>query len=200
MSSVERSVLVGLGNPGEEYARTRHNVGFDVVDLLAKRWGATFERSNLLTGLVATASPPGCPAPRVRLVKPTTYMNLCGPAFARALKVFEGAVEGALVVVDDFALDFGRLRFRAEGTSGGHNGLKSIEGALGTKAYPRLKVGIGPVPAGRDPADFVLSRYHAEERKELPFLIEAAADAAELWLREGLVRASERTNGKSDPV
>ncbi len=198
MPPVERSVVVGLGNPGEEYAKTRHNVGFDVVDLLAKRWGTSFERSNLLTGLVATASPSGAPAGRVRLVKPTTYMNLCGPALVRALKVFEAPPEAALVVVDDFMLDFARLRFRAEGSSGGHNGLKSIEGSLGTRTYPRLRIGVGPVPAGRDPADFVLSRYNAEERKELPFLIETAADAVEVWLKEGLAKAMDRYNGKGD--
>lgn len=194
MPPVERSVVVGLGNPGEEYAKTRHNVGFDVLDLLASRWGASFERSNLLTGIVATAAPMGFPAARVRLVKPTTYMNLSGPAYARALKVFESEVEGSLVVMDDFALDFGRLRFRAEGSSGGHNGLKSIEGALGTRTYPRLRIGIGPVPSGRDPADFVLSRYNSEERKELPFLIASAADAVETWLREGMSKAMEKHN------
>lgn len=198
MPPVERSVLVGLGNPGEEYAKTRHNVGFDVLDLLATRWGATFERSNLLTGLVANASPRGLPAARVRLVKPTTYMNLSGTAYARALKVFEAPVEGALVVLDDFALDFGRLRFRAEGSSGGHNGLKSIEGSLGSKAYPRLRIGIGPVPSGRDPADFVLSRYNAAERKELPFLLESAADAVETWLRDGIAKAMEKHNRSAD--
>ena len=190
--------MVGLGNPGEEYAKTRHNVGFDVVDLLAKRWGASFERSNLFTGLVATALPACAPAGRVRLVKPTTYMNLCGPALVRALKVFEAVPEAALVVVDDFMLDFGRLRMRLDGSSGGHNGLKSIEGSLGSRAYPRLKIGVGPVPAGRDPADFVLSRYNAEERKELPFLLERAADAVELWLREGPAKAMDRYNGKGE--
>lgn len=194
MPPVERSVVVGLGNPGEEYAKTRHNIGFDVVDLLAARWGASFERSNLLTGIVATATVRGFPVERVRLVKPTTYMNLCGPAHARAIKVFESAPEGALVVLDDFALDFGRLRLRAEGSSGGHNGLKSIEASLGTQAYPRLRIGIGPVPEGRDPADFVLSRYNAAERKELPFLIEAAADAVETWLRDGMAKAMEKHN------
>lgn len=198
MPPIERAVVVGLGNPGEEYAKTRHNVGFDVLDVLAKRYGASFERSNLLTGLVATASPEGFPAARVRLVKPTTYMNLCGPAYARALKVFEVVPAGALVVLDDFALDFGRLRMRAEGSSGGHNGLKSIEGSIGSPAYPRLRVGIGPVPSGRDPADFVLSRYNAAERKELPFVLETAADAVEAWLRHGIERAMEKHNRRGD--
>ena len=193
-----RALIVGLGNPGEEYAATRHNVGFEVVDLLARRWGCAFERSRLVTGLVATASPSGLPVDRVRLFKPTTYMNLCGPAYVRALKVFEAEPPGALVVVDDFMLDFGRLRLRPDGSCGGHNGLRSIEGALGAQAYPRLRIGIGPVPGGRDPADFVLCRYNAAERKELPFLIEAAADAALTWLAHGMAKAMERHNRRAD--
>ena len=189
-------LLVGLGNPGPEYAGTRHNVGFDVVDRLAARWGARFERSNLVQGLVATAVPEGLP--RIRLFKPMTFMNVCGPAYARALHVFEVEADASLVVVDDFMLDFGRLRFRADGSSGGHNGLKSIEGALKTRVYPRLKIGIGMPPNGRDPADFVLSRYAADERKELPFLLEEAADAVVTWLTLGMDKAMERHNRKKD--
>lgn len=195
-ATAPRALVVGLGNPGEKYAATRHNVGYEVVECLARRWGTRFERSNLLEGLVAVASPPGLPVERVRLVKPVTFMNLCGPAYARALKVFESPPEGALVVVDDFMLDFGRLRLRADGSSGGHNGLRSIEAALGSQAYPRLRIGVGQVPAGRDPADYVLSRYNAVERKELPFVVEEAADAVTTWLREGIVRAMERHNRK----
>lgn len=187
-------LVVGLGNPGPEYDGTRHNVGFDVVDRLAARWGVRFERSGWVPGLVATAAPEGLP--RVRLFKPTTFMNVIGPAYARALKVFEAEVDASLVVVDDFMLDFGRLRFRADGSSGGHNGLKSIEGALKTRVYPRLKVGIGPVPGTRDPADFVLGRYDAAQRKELPFLVEEAADAVLTWLRFGIDKAMERHNRK----
>ena len=127
-----------------------------------------------------------------------TYMNLCGPAYAKALKVFEAEGAGALVVVDDFMMDFGRLRFRGEGSSGGHNGLKSIEGAVGGGVYPRLKIGIGMPPNGRDPADFVLSRYAADERKELPFVLEEAADAVVTWLALGMDKAMERHNRKKD--
>ena len=187
-------LLVGLGNPGPEYDGTRHNVGFEVVDRLAARWGTRFERSNLVQGHVATAVPEGLP--RIRLFKPMTFMNVCGPAFARALHVFEVGVDATLVVVDDFMLDFGRLRFRADGSSGGHNGLKSIEGALGSRVYPRLRIGIGPVPGRRDPADFVLGRYDAAQRKELPFVVEEAADAVVTWLRSGMAKAMERHNGK----
>ncbi len=189
-------LVVGLGNPGDEYAATRHNMGFLVADLLAAKWGASFSRSGFFAGLVADASPAGLP--RVRLVKPTSYMNLCGPVYARALKVFETEVADALIVVDDFNLDFARLRFRPEGSSGGHNGLKSVEGALSSQAYPRLRIGIGPVPGRQDPADFVLKRFNAEERKEIPFLVEDAASAVTLWLKEGMTAAMNRYNRKPE--
>jgi peptidyl-tRNA hydrolase, PTH1 family len=198
MPAPERALVVGLGNPGEEYAATRHNLGFGVLDLLAKRWGASFERSRPVEAMVATAHPAGLPVDRVRLVKPMTYMNLSGPAYVRSLKVFETEPEGALVVVDDFMLDFGRLRFRKDGSSGGHNGLKSVEGALGHQAYPRLKLGIGPVPARRNPEEFVLARWSATERKELPFFVEEAADAVVTWLAVGIDKAMERHNRKKD--
>jgi PTH1 family peptidyl-tRNA hydrolase len=185
-------LVVGLGNPGEEYARTRHNLGAMVADRLAETWGASFQRSGLLAALVASASPEGLPA--TRLVKPTSYMNVSGPVYARALKVFETPVEDALIVVDDFMLDFGRLRFRPEGSSGGHNGLKSVEDALGSKAYPRLRIGIGPVPGRQDPADYVLGRFNAEQRKELAFVVEAGAAAVGTWLRDGMAKAMERHN------
>ena len=185
-------LVVGLGNPGEEYSRTRHNLGFEVADLLASKWGRTFSRSGFVDALVADASPAGLE--RVRLVKPQSFMNLCGPVYARAVKVFEAEPKDALIVVDDFMLDFGRLRFRAEGSSGGHNGLKSVEEALGSRAYPRLRVGIGPVPGRRDPADYVLGRYDAAQRKELPFVVEAAADAVLTWLTLGIDKAMERHN------
>jgi PTH1 family peptidyl-tRNA hydrolase len=189
---VDSRLVVGLGNPGDEYAHTRHNVGFEVVDLLAKRWGATFSRSGFFQGLVADASPDGLP--RTRLVKPSTFMNLVGPVYARAMKVHEAEPKDALVVVDDFMLPFGRLRFRPDGSTGGHNGLRSIEETLGSRAYPRLRVGIGPVPGKRDPADYVLGRYDAAQKKELPFTLEEAADAVVTWLRVGMTKAMDRHN------
>ncbi len=190
-------LVVGLGNPGDAYAKTRHNLGFEVVDLLARRWGASFSRSGFYDGLSADASPEGLP--RVRLVKPSTFMNLVGPVYVRAAKVHEVEVESALIVVDDFMLPFGRLRFRPEGSAGGHNGLKSVEESLGSRAYPRLRVGIGPVPGRRDPADYVLGRYPAEQRKELPFPLAAAADAVVTWIRLGMSKAMDRHNRDPEP-
>jgi PTH1 family peptidyl-tRNA hydrolase len=184
-------VVVGLGNPGAEYDRTRHNVGFLVVDLLAKRWGAALERSRFFEGHAGDARRG---EERVRLAKPMTYMNLSGPAYRRVLDVYEAKPEEALVVVDDFMVPFATIRLRPEGSAGGHNGLKSVEQAIGSQRYPRLRIGIGPVPSGRDAADFVLTRWNAVERKELPFLLEAAADAVEAWLDHGIERAMERHN------
>jgi PTH1 family peptidyl-tRNA hydrolase len=184
-------IVVGLGNPGPDYDGTRHNVGFRVADLLAARFGASFERSRFVQAHAADARRG---EDRVRLVKPYTFMNLVGPAYRRTLEVYEAAPEDALVVVDDFMLPFGRLRLRKEGSAGGHNGLKSIEQAMGSQVYPRLRIGIGEVPSGRDAADYVLTRWNATERKELPFVIEAAADAVVTWLDEGIDRAMERHN------
>jgi len=189
-------LVVALGNPGEEYERTRHNVGWLVADVLAKRLGATFERSRFVQAHVADARGRD---DRLRLVKPTTYMNLCGPAYRRAVEVFESTVEDALVVLDDFMLPFAKLRFRAAGSAGGHNGLKSIEQALGSQQYPRLRIGIGEVPSGRDPADYVLTRFNAAERKELPFVVESAADAVETWLDQGIDRAMAKHNRDPEP-
>ena len=193
-------IVVGLGNPGEEYARTRHNIGFAVVERLASTWGAEFKRSGFFQGRVADARTdlPG-EAERVRLVEPYTYMNLCGPVYVRALSVYETEAKDALVVVDDFMLPFGRLRLRPDGSPGGHNGLKSLEGALGSAAYPRLRIGVGPVPTGRDPADFVLSGFASDERKQLPEVVDAAAEAVATWLQLGMDRAMERHNKVPDP-
>ena len=184
-------VLFGLGNPGKRYADTRHNAGWQVLDEISKPLGAEFRRTRLLHGDVADAT---VGALRLRLVKPASFMNLVGPVYRRTLEVFEVETENALVVVDDFMLEFGRLRLRPEGSAGGHNGLKSLEQALGSQAYPRLRLGIGPVPAGEDPAVFVLKRYDADQRRALPDLLARGAEAALCWAREGLDATMNRYN------
>ncbi len=130
----------------------------------------------------------------LRLVKPQSYMNLVGPVYRRALEVFDLPPEAALVVLDDFMLPFGRLRLREDGSAGGHNGLKSIEGALGHRAYPRLRLGIGPVPEGMDPADYVLKRYGAAQARELPDLVGRGAEAALCWAETGIEAAMNAYN------
>lgn len=188
-------VLFGLGNPGKAYAATRHNAGWQVLDVLAERQGAEFRRTRLLHAETADLN---LGELRLRLVKPQSFMNLVGPVLSRALEVFEVRREEALVLVDDFMLPFGRLRLRASGSSGGHNGLKSIEQALGSPEYPRLRLGIGPAPAGATWADYVLKRYDAAQRRALPELLERAADACECWGRDGLDPAMNRFNAPGE--
>ena len=185
-------ILFGLGNPGSRYAKTRHNAGWQVLDVLAERDGAAFRRTRMLHGETADLSVAG---ERVRLVKPASFMNRVGPVYLRACEVYDCDPEQALVLVDDFALPMGRLRFRAEGSAGGHNGLRSIQQALGTPAYPRLKLGIGPAPEGARWADYVLRGYDAAQRKALPGFLERAAEACEAWVRDGLAAAANAYNG-----
>lgn len=192
-----RLLAFGLGNPGSRYADTRHNVGWLVLEQLARAGAASWRRSGFYEGDEARIELGGR---RLHLVRPTTFMNLCGPAYRRALEVHEVPVEGALVVVDDFMLPFGRLRLRAEGSPGGHNGLKSIQDALGHAAYPRLKVGIGPVdPPQQDPAAFVLGRWSPAQQEGLPRLVERAAQAVEAWVQLGLEAAANAWNRHETP-
>jgi len=184
-------ILFGLGNPGRRYAKTRHNAGWQVLDVLAQRQGEAFKRTRLLHAETADVR---IGDDVVRLVKPSSFMNLIGPVYKRALEVWKVGPAEALVLVDDFSLDTGRLRFRAEGSAGGHNGLKSIQQSLSALQYPRLKLGIGPAPQGAPWADYVLKRYDAEQRRIVPEMLEEAADACEFWVREGIEAAANRFN------
>lgn len=184
-------VLFGLGNPGRRYAETRHNAGWQVLDVLAERHGGAFKRTRLLHGEVADVRFGGSV---VRMVKPASFMNLLGPVYVRALEVFDVEPVAALAVVDEFMLPFGRIRLGSRGSAGGHNGLKSLEQALGTREYPRLRLGIGPVPEPQDPADFVLRRYDAVQKRGLAAFLDRAADAAEGWVRDGMDEAMNRFN------
>jgi len=184
-------ILFGLGNPGSRYAKTRHNAGWQVMDVLGAREGASFKRTRLVFGETADITLAG---ERVRMVKPASFMNRVGPVYLRALDVYDVDPTEALVLVDDFSLPLGRLRFRADGSAGGHNGLKSLEQALATKVYPRLKLGIGPAPEGARWADYVLRGYDAGQRRELPAFLDRAADACESWIRDGLEAAANRYN------
>jgi peptidyl-tRNA hydrolase, PTH1 family len=184
-------VVVGLGNPGPEYDSTRHNVGWWVADRLAYDWDfGAFHREG--RALVSEGSV-GDTA--VRLVKPTTYMNRSGQAVSRlkGLDDFNAAAD-LLVVVDDAALDVGRVRFRAEGSAGGHNGLKSISGALLSNEYARLRVGVGKKPEGWDLADWVLSPMPAEDEEVVVALLPELTQAIEAWIGEGVEAAMNRFN------
>ena len=189
------AILFGLGNPGPKYEKTRHNAGFQVLDQLALRHGTSFKKTRLFGGETADLRLGG---EVVRLVKPSSFMNLVGPVYLRALDVYDADPKSSLVLVDDFQLPMGRLRFRAGGSSGSHNGLRSIEKVLATREYPRLKIGIGPAPEGARWADYVLRGYDSGQRKRLPELLDRAADACETFLRNGLEVAQNRFNSVSE--
>ena len=182
-------IVVGLGNPGEQYAKTRHNIGWQVLDEIADRagWsgrGRNRDASSVVQGRFRSLD--------VVLAKPLTYMNESGVAVRKLLARERAPLGELLVVVDDFALPFGKLRFREGGGPGGHNGLGSIIDELGTEGFSRLRVGIGA--PDRSFVDHVLSRFDVEETARLPELIDAAADAVEAWARDGTNRAANRFN------
>lgn len=184
--------IVGLGNPGPEYERTRHNAGFRLADHLAARWQlGRFRRADDAWAADGTWN-----RHSVRVLKPRTYMNRSGAALAplRASSGFDPA-QHLLVVVDEVALPLGRFRLRGAGSAGGHNGLKSIEGALRRQDYARLRIGVGPVPPDVDDlADFVLGEFSAEEDRVLAELLDPVADAVECWVEDGIERAMNRFN------
>jgi PTH1 family peptidyl-tRNA hydrolase len=182
-------LIVGLGNPGPRYRGTYHNVGFDVVDEVARRRGVSFEAAPA-DALMAKVRDDG----GTLLVKPLTFMNLSGEAVGALQRYFRIAAEDVLVVVDDVALPMGRLRVRAKGSAGGHNGLKSIIAGLGTDGFGRLRVGVGRGDARRDLADHVLSRVAAEEREALSEATRVAADAAELFMTAAIGELMNRFN------
>ncbi|MPY90662.1 MAG: aminoacyl-tRNA hydrolase [Luteitalea sp.] len=183
-------LIAGLGNPGSRYRDTYHNVGFAVLDELARRHGARFE-----------GAPAEAVMARVRelgdgllLVKPLTYMNLSGVAVGELQRYYKVALSDVLIVLDDVALSLGRLRLRAQGSAGGHNGLESVIDALGTTAVPRLRVGVGRGDPRRDLANHVLSSVDAEERVTLGQAIERAANAVEAFVLHGVEHAMNEHN------
>jgi PTH1 family peptidyl-tRNA hydrolase len=182
--------VVGLGNPGPDYAGTRHNVGFRVVELLATRaGGGRFGRhrkanADVLEGRLGER--------RVVLAKPRTYMNVSGGPVAGLLKYYSVPLEDLVVVHDELDLDFGVVRLKRGGGEGGHNGLRSVSSSVGSKDYLRVRLGIGRPPGRQDPADYVLKRFSAVEGKELDFVVDLAADATEALLADGLEPAQNR--------
>jgi len=188
------ALVVGLGNPGPEYAETRHNVGVRVVELLAARaGGGRFSKhkanADVLEGRLAGR--------RAVLAVPRTYMNVSGGPVAGLLRYYDVAPADLVVVHDDLDLGFGVVRLKQGGGEGGHNGLRSISASIGTKDYLRVRFGIGRPPGRQDPADFVLKRFSGAERKELEFAVDLAADAAEALLRDGLEPAQNRFHALS---
>jgi PTH1 family peptidyl-tRNA hydrolase len=185
-------LIVGLGNPGKTYEGTRHNVGFAALDVLADRHGVSWGSAP------ANAQIGKWRAEDTLLAKPLTFMNLSGQAVGELLRYFRIEPADLLVIVDEAQLELGRLRARPSGSAGGHNGLKSIIGALGTEAFPRLRIGVGRGDARRDLGDHVLARFDATERPVIEEAVGRAAAAAEMFITEGIVAAMNAFNRKDD--
>jgi len=187
----EPLLVVGLGNPGDNYARTRHNLGFMVADLLAARLGAKFKAhkrsgAELVSGRLAGHS--------IVLAKPRCYMNESGRQIGPLAKFYSVAPADIIVIHDDLDLEFGSIRLKIGGGEGGHNGLRSVAAALSTKDFQRVRIGIGRPPGHKDPASFVLENFTAAERPEVPTICEQAADATELLIEIGLEPAQNRVH------
>ena len=182
-------LIVGLGNPGRQYAHNRHNVGFQCLDRLAQAHGLSFgnwrAKASLALGKIADV--------RVVLARPRTYMNLSGQAVGPLVRFYKLSLEDILIIYDDLDLPLGIIRLRPEGGSGGHKGMRSIIEALGSQTFPRLRVGIGR-PPGNDAASYVLNDFTADERTTLESVCEKVVAAVELFLREGIEAAMNTYN------
>lgn len=179
----EPLLVVGLGNPGPTYAKTRHNLGFMVADVLAARIGSAFKvhkrsGAEVVTGRLAGTS--------VVLAKPRCYMNESGRQVGPLAKFYSVPPQQIVVIHDELDIDFGRIRLKIGGGEGGHNGLRSVASALGSKDFHRVRIGVGRPPGRKDPAAYVLENFSATERAEVPTIVEQAADATELLIAQGL--------------
>jgi peptidyl-tRNA hydrolase, PTH1 family len=183
-------LIVGLGNPGTEYAQTRHNLGFMLVDKFAAQASANVKRRDCqsIVGAVVIEDQ------RVTLVKPQTFMNLSGEAVSCLISRNDVAASSVIVISDDLALPFGSIRLRERGSAGGHNGLKSIIGALGTNEFIRLRIGIQPEHPINDARNFVLNEFTRSEKESLPEILESAAQALRSVLRDGIAKAMSLHN------
>lgn len=183
-------LIVGLGNPGSEYSHNRHNVGQMVLDELASRMGGSFKahksRAQVVEGRL------GIGGPRVVLAKPMSYMNVSGGPVSSLAKFFDIDPDHVIAVHDEIDIPFNTVKVKIGGGEGGHNGLRDISKALATRDYLRVRVGVGRPPGRMDTADYVLRDFGSSEKKELPFLLDEAADAVEVLMTEGLLAAQQR--------
>jgi PTH1 family peptidyl-tRNA hydrolase len=184
-------IVAGLGNPGSRYARTRHNVGFEVLAELSKRWQAPSPKRQFQ----AEISDARFQNEKVLLVAPQTFMNLSGDALGQAIKFYQVALDDVLVICDDMNLPTGKLRFRSQGSAGGQKGLKHIIEVVSSEAIPRLRIGIGRPPGQMIATDYVLSRFRPDEAEDHDEAIQRAADGVEAWIRDGLAAAMNQFNG-----
>lgn len=188
-------VVVGLGNPGSQYTGTRHNIGFDVVDLLAQMWQAEKPQQKF-QGQIQQAATDGH---KVLLVKPLTFMNRSGECVQPLLRFFQVPPEDLVVVCDDMNLPLGRLRWRAGGSSGGQKGLADILQRLGTEQVPRLRVGIGRPPDQMDPVNWVLAKFRPDQRQQVQQSLASSADSVQDWVSKGLTEVMNRYNRLTEP-
>lgn len=188
----ESWLIVGLGNPGREYEKTRHNVGFRAVDLLAEKLGCKIDKAKF-QGLYGQVNYNGG---KLFLLKPQTFMNLSGRSVLQLSAYYSIPPERIIILFDDISLSPGRLRIRGEGSAGGHNGIKSVISELGSQTFPRVKIGVGAKPTPEfDLAAWVLSTFSAKEEKDLRFALENAVDAALTIIDRGVPEASNKFNG-----
>ena len=184
-------IIAGLGNPTREYEKTRHNVGFEVIDVLADMLGTTVEEKKFKgcygRGIIG--------GEKVLLLKPQTFMNLSGESIRVASDFYKVDPEHIIIIYDDISLDVGQLRIRKKGSAGGHNGIKNIIAHLGTQEFPRIKVGVGDKPKKMDLADYVLSRFSKEDRAAMEDAFKEAAKAVEVMITEGMDTAMNQFNG-----
>ena len=199
-------LIVGLGNPGTKYAQTRHNVGFDLLDILAKRWqislsdspGERLRQHKQFQGIYGEGF--GSHNAKVRLLKPQTFMNLSGQSVRATIDWFKLPPESVLVVYDDLDLPLGKIRLRMSGSAGGHNGMKSIISHLGTQNFPRVRIGIGKSAGEKDTISHVLGKFSAVETPIVSEVIYLVNDAIEMSLKQGMEKAMSLYNSRSIPV
>lgn len=188
-------LIVGLGNPEPKFDRTRHNIGFEVVDALASRWQISWSENRRFQGLFGEGRGPK--GDKVRLLKPLTYMNRSGQAIRAATDWYKLAPESVLVVYDDMDLPVGRLRLRLSGSAGGHNGMKSAIAHLGTQNFPRLRLGIGKSGGGKENISHVLGKFSPQETKLISEVLQLTAEAVELAIKQGVEKAMSLYNSRS---
>jgi peptidyl-tRNA hydrolase, PTH1 family len=191
-------LIVGLGNPGAKYDRTRHNVGFDLVDSLAKRWQISLSDRKQFQGIYGEGF--GSHNAKIRLLKPQTFMNLSGQSVRATIDWFKLPPTSVLVVYDDLDLPLGKIRLRLSGSAGGHNGMKSIISHLGTQDFPRVRIGIGKSAGEKDTISHVLGKFSVIETPIVSEVIQLVNDSIELSLKKGIEQAMSLYNSRSIPV
>ena len=187
-------LIIGLGNPGKPYEQTRHNIGFDVIDELANRWNAPLNQSKFNGMYASVHRPEG----KVILLKPLTYMNLSGESVRPLMDYFDIEVEDIIVIYDDLDLETGKLRLRAKGSAGGHNGIKSLIQHLGTQEFNRIRVGVNRPPAGMKVADYVLSKFSKDDQVVVKEAIDKSCDAVETALKKPFSDVMNQFNKKKN--